>query len=107
MTRNELNEMTVLQLRKLARENLVVLGAGIDKAGIIEKLSAVICDEAESETPAEAETRAVKESPAGPGRLAQFGRAEIQCPPCLSGALGFRSAFRLAEYDALRSASDP
>ena len=71
MTRNELNEMTVLQLRKLARENLVVLGAGIDKAGIIEKLSAVICDEAESETPAEAETRAVKESPAGPEPTAQ------------------------------------
>ena len=45
MTRNELNEMTVLQLRKLARENMVVLGAGIDKAGIIEKLAAVICSD--------------------------------------------------------------
>ena len=38
MTYDELNEMTVLQLRKLAREHSVVLGAGIDKAGIIEKL---------------------------------------------------------------------
>ena len=38
MTRNELNEMTVLALRKLAKENKIVLGAGIDKAGIIEKL---------------------------------------------------------------------
>ena len=47
MTREELNEMTVLQLRKLAKDNNVVLGAGIDKAGIIEKLSAVICDDAE------------------------------------------------------------
>ena len=38
MTHDELNGMTVLQLRKLARENSVVLGSGIDKAGIIEKL---------------------------------------------------------------------
>lgn len=45
MTRNDLNEMTVLQLRKLAKEHAVVLGAGIDKAGIIEKLIAVIPDE--------------------------------------------------------------
>ncbi len=46
MTFNELNEMTVLQLRKLAREHAVVLGAGIDKAGIIEKLLPVISDDA-------------------------------------------------------------
>ena len=38
MTFNELNEMTVLQLRKLAKEHSIVLGAGIGKAGIIEKL---------------------------------------------------------------------
>ena len=49
MTFNELNEMTVLQLRKLARENAVVLGAGIDKAGIIEKLLPVISDNPENE----------------------------------------------------------
>ena len=42
MTQNELNEMTVLQLRKLAKEHAVVLGAGIDKAGIIEKLLPVL-----------------------------------------------------------------
>ena len=42
MTLSELNGMTVLQLRKLARENSVVLGAGIDKAGIIEKLLPVL-----------------------------------------------------------------
>ena len=45
MTFDELNEMTVLQLRKLARENAVVLGAGIDKAGIIEKLLPVLSGE--------------------------------------------------------------
>ena len=48
MTRNELNEMTVLALRKLAKENMIVLGAGIDKAGIIDKLASVICSDPES-----------------------------------------------------------
>ena len=38
MTELELKKMTVLQLRKVAKENGVVLGAGIDKAGIIDKL---------------------------------------------------------------------
>ena len=45
MTYNELNEMTVLQLRKLAKDYAVVLGSGIDKAGIIEKLLPVISDQ--------------------------------------------------------------
>ena len=45
MTYNELNAMTVMQLRKLAKENAVVLGAGIDKAGIIEKLLPVLSPE--------------------------------------------------------------
>ncbi len=56
MTLSELNGMTVLQLRKLARENSVVLGAGIDKAGIIEKLLPVLSDETEQPAaqPAEA-----------------------------------------------------
>ena len=38
MTEKELSAMTVLQLRKLAKEQGVVLGAGIDKAGIIQKI---------------------------------------------------------------------
>ena len=38
MTEKELNEMTVMQLRKLAKENDITLGAGIDKAGIIKKI---------------------------------------------------------------------
>ena len=45
MTYEELNGMTVLQLRKLAKEQSVVLGAGIDKAGIIEKLLPILSDE--------------------------------------------------------------
>ena len=45
MTYDELNEMTVLQLRKLAKEHAVVLGAGIDKSGIIDKLLASVSPE--------------------------------------------------------------
>lgn len=53
MTHDELNGMTVLQLRKLARENSVVLGSGIDKAGIIEKLLTVLSADKESAREAE------------------------------------------------------
>ena len=38
MTQNEMNAMTVVQLRKAAREMGITLGAGIDKAGIIQKI---------------------------------------------------------------------
>ena len=61
MTHNELSKMTVLQLRKLAKENDVVLGAGIDKAGIIEKLLPVLSsdepDEAAEEPAAASEPK--------------------------------------------------
>ena len=40
MSEKELSEMTVMQLRKLAKERGITLGAGIDKAGIIQKLLA-------------------------------------------------------------------
>ena len=45
MTYKELSEMTVVQLRKLAKDNAVILGSGVDKAGIIEKLLPVISDQ--------------------------------------------------------------
>ena len=35
----QLQSMTVIQLRKLAKENGVKLSAGIDKAGIVEKVA--------------------------------------------------------------------
>ncbi len=38
LQKSELQAMTVIQLRKLAKENGVKLGAGIDKAGIVERL---------------------------------------------------------------------
>ena len=44
MTSSELQSMTVLQLRRLAREHHIKLSAGIDKAGIVERLSAGLTD---------------------------------------------------------------
>lgn len=53
MTVEELNSMTVLELRKLAKENHIVLGTGLPKAEIIAKISAVLCPEVlQEESPA-------------------------------------------------------
>lgn len=53
MTDSELSSMTVIQLRKLAKENNITLGAGIDKAGIIAKILSE-ADGASAESPAQA-----------------------------------------------------
>ncbi len=45
MTLEELNSMTVLQLRKVARENDIVLGAGVDKLAILNKIAEVLLSE--------------------------------------------------------------
>ena len=42
MTDMNLNELTVLELRKVAKEMKVPLSAGISKAGIIERLTAAM-----------------------------------------------------------------
>ena len=42
MQNAELQAMTVIQLRKLAKENGVKLSAGIDKAGIVERVAAAL-----------------------------------------------------------------
>ena len=43
----ELQAMTVIQLRKLAKENGVKLSAGIDKAGIVEKVAQALAEKTE------------------------------------------------------------
>ena len=48
MTENELQAMTVMQLRKLAKEQKITLGAGIDKAGMIRKIIEESTDNASS-----------------------------------------------------------
>ena len=58
MTEKELSAMTVMQLRKLAKDQKITLGAGIDKAGIIQKLmennteEPVVAEKAEPSAPA-------------------------------------------------------
>ena len=59
-TENELKEMTVLQLRKTAKENGIVIGAGVDKAGIIRKILE------HGDVPPESETTPVQPAPAEP-----------------------------------------
>ena len=82
MTEKELSAMTVLQLRKLAKENKVVLGAGIDKAGIIEKLLAASVD-APADVPAAEPVQPAREQvqePAQPAREEKPAPAEESGP---------------------------
>ena len=39
MTENELKSMTVVQLKQYVKENHITLGAGLDKAAIVAKIS--------------------------------------------------------------------
>lgn len=57
MTETEMNSMTVVQLRKAAKELGITLGAGIDKAGIIQKILS------HSETPEAASLPAEESEP--------------------------------------------
>ena len=62
MTENELSAMTVMQLRKLAKEQRITLGAGIDKSGIIRKILESISSPSESpDEPADSNESAVAE----------------------------------------------
>ena len=45
MTDMNLNELTVLELRKVAKEMKVPLGAGISKQGIIDRLTAAMAEQ--------------------------------------------------------------
>ncbi len=66
MQKSELQAMTVVQLRKLAKESGVKLGAGIDKAGIVERLAEALVNEAQPEqqpVPAAAEPAVSRPDP--------------------------------------------
>lgn len=60
MSSLELSSMTVIELRKLAKEKHVRLGAGLSKDGIIQKLTAALADESTEE----ATEQVVEETPA-------------------------------------------
>ena len=62
-----LNELTVLELRKVAKEMKVPLGAGISKQGIIDKLNLAMAEQNGSPAPAESDTEVSPvEEPAAP-----------------------------------------
>ena len=52
----DLQAMTVIQLRKLAKENGIKLHAGIDKEGIVAKIAQQLSDDHEAEQPVRQET---------------------------------------------------
>ena len=53
MTEKDLSAMTVMQLRKLAKEQQITLGSGVDKAGIIRKILESGSDIPADDSPAE------------------------------------------------------
>ena len=55
-----LNELTVLELRKVAKDMKVPLGAGISKQGIIDKLTMAMAEQ--NAAPAEAPAPAAEEA---------------------------------------------
>ena len=51
LTKEELNKMTVADLRKLAKEMKVTLGAGVQKATIVDKIAAAFPAEESAPAP--------------------------------------------------------
>ena len=93
MTREELNSLTVMQLRAVAKEQKVKLGAGINKEGIIEKLllaqeAAAPAPQPAAETPAAA-PQPVMEAPA-PQPAAEAAKPAPQEAPKPEGQPVFR-----------------
>lgn len=80
----DLQAMTVVQLRALARENKVKLSAGIDKEGIVQRLYQALGDSEENATPDQektasvsAEGAATSEEPAPHDRLEESLAADV------------------------------
>ena len=61
MQNAQLQAMTVVQLRKLARENGVKLSAGIDKSGIVARLSEALPDEPAAQSAPTEQPKALRE----------------------------------------------
>ena len=64
MTTQELSAKTVVELRKLAKENGVKLGAGVSKSDIVAKLAAALCDAQPAAEPVPAPAPDEPEQPA-------------------------------------------
>ena len=81
MTTQELNAKTVLELRKIAKENGVKLGAGVSKSDIVAKIAAATADSAAApQTPAAPEP-ARQESIAAPAAMPVAAPAAAPAAP--------------------------
>ena len=100
----ELEAMTVVQLRKLAKENGVKLSAGIDKAGIVGRLAEALGEEKpaapietatdpETEKEAETEPAAVSDPPARQEEKSTTELEKLQAAP-LSADVTASNGFR-------------
>ena len=84
MTTQELNAKTVLELRKIAKENGVKLGAGVSKSDIVAKIAAATADSAAApQTPAAPEP-ARQESIAAPAAMPVAAPASAPAAPAPS-----------------------
>ena len=94
MANMNLNEKTVIELRKLAKELKVPLGAGISKQGIIDKLSMAMAERG-AEAPV-AEEAPVSAAPVEPAEAPAEEKAEAAEAPAASEptpAPAFRQAY--------------
>ena len=93
---SDLQAMTVVQLRKLAKENGIKLHAGIDKEGIVNKISEQLCDtpgapQAVAETVASS-VAAPQEEPVVRENSAEFGLSvDVTSAPRPGSYAGYQS----------------
>lgn len=95
MQMKELQSMTVVQLRALARENKVKLSAGIDKEGIVQRLYHALGDSDESTAATQEEAAPVSAE----GTVSAESSAVPQGKPA-GGISGGRCDFRSARAAA-------
>ena len=114
---SDLQAMTVIQLRKLAKENSIKLHAGIDKEGIVEKIAQQLCGEGaavaaepaaidtQNQQPAQAEAEKPKAAPVDFGlsvdvtsapRPGSYGGYQSRQPERSEEGDGYRPVYRQA-----------
>ncbi len=86
MALTDLNEKTVIELRKLAKEWKVPLGAGISKAGIIEKLTAAMAEQEAEAAPVQAALSTEEAAPVQAALPTEEAATEEEAPADASGA---------------------
>lgn len=102
MTPEELKSSTVLELRKLAKENGIVLGTGLPKADIIRKIAAVLCPPAETDFIVEAPV-----TPVPPVMAADPSPAEEKPVPKYSAKPAYQAPISYQARPAWQSNSAP